>query len=118
MGNEYKGRIVKIFDIQTGEGKNGTWYKREFMIETDGEYPKKIKFDAWKEELCNRVGSLPIGALVNVSFNLEAREYKDKWYNDTKAWKVEALDKATTQQPAAPTPETGMDTPIDDSLPF
>ena len=41
---EVIGKIVKVLPLQTGEGKNGQWKKQEFVIETEGKYPKKIKF--------------------------------------------------------------------------
>ncbi|MEZ4905483.1 MAG: DUF3127 domain-containing protein [Spirosomataceae bacterium] len=38
---EIKGRVIHLLALQTGEGKNGTWKKQDFVIETDGQYPKK-----------------------------------------------------------------------------
>ena len=40
---EIKGKVVQLLDLQTGEGKNGTWKKQEYIIETlDSKYPKKV----------------------------------------------------------------------------
>jgi len=38
---DIKGRVIQLLALQTGEGKNGTWKKQDFVIETDGQYPKK-----------------------------------------------------------------------------
>ena len=47
---DIKGRITHIVPLQTGEGKNGTWKKQDFVIETDGQYPKKVCFSIWGDK--------------------------------------------------------------------
>ncbi len=47
MALEIKGKLIKKLQVQTGEGKNGTWKKSSFVIETGGDYPKKVCFIAW-----------------------------------------------------------------------
>ena len=50
---ELKGRIVQILAPQSGEGKNGTWKKQEYVIELPGQYPKKVCFYAWGDTIDN-----------------------------------------------------------------
>jgi len=39
---ELKGKIIKILAPQSGEGRNGTWKKQEYVIELPGQYPKQV----------------------------------------------------------------------------
>ncbi len=88
MNLEISGKLYKIMPAQSGTGSKGNWVKREFVIETQEQYPKKICFSAWndKAELLNQ---LKEGDQVKVSFNLESREYMSKWYTDARAWRLE-----------------------------
>jgi len=35
-------KLTHLLPIQTGSGKNGEWKKQEIIVETDGQYPKKV----------------------------------------------------------------------------
>jgi hypothetical protein len=39
---EITGTVVSLLPMQSGQGKNGTWKKQEFILETPGQYPKKV----------------------------------------------------------------------------
>lgn len=86
---DIKGRVIHLLALQTGEGKNGTWKKQDFVIETDGQYPKKVCISAWGDKI--NESALQVGTDINVSFDVESREYNGRWYTDLKAWKIEAL---------------------------
>lgn len=90
MAIEISGKIIKILPLQSGTGRNGTWNKQEFVIETNEQYPKKICISAWgdKTTLLNQI---PLQTMVKVSVNIESREFNDKWYTDLRAWKIEPL---------------------------
>ena len=114
---EITGKIVDILPLQSGEGKNGTWKKQEFILETPGQYPKKVCISIWGDKIDQF--NLNTGETVNVSIDVESREFKGRWYTDVRAWKVE--------QPVAggqPGPETDIIPPEPepsgdpDDLPF
>ena len=84
---EINGKVIKVLPKQTGEGKNGTWTKRLFIIETDGQYPKKVQISAFGDKL--NVGIIKEGNDLNVHFDLESREFNDKWFTDVRAFKLE-----------------------------
>jgi len=88
MALEVKGKVINILPAQSGEGRNGRWEKQEFVIETLEQYPKKICFSAWGDKTA-MVKQLTIGEEVTVGFNLESREYNQKWYTDARMWKIE-----------------------------
>lgn len=87
MALEIEGNVVKIMSEVQGEGRNGTWKKQEFVVETIGEYPKQICFETWGDRT-DIVKSLQQNDRVKVSFELSSREYNEKWYTGVRAWKV------------------------------
>jgi hypothetical protein len=89
MALEITGKVIQLLPEQTGTGKNGTWVRRDFVIETTDQYPKKVCFSGWGDK-ANIVNNLQTGQMVKVSFNPESREYNGKWYTDLRAWKIEA----------------------------
>jgi len=113
---EITGKIIKILPLQTGTGKNGTWKKQDFVIETTAQIARKVCFSLWGDKIDQF--NLKEGEEAEVSFDLESREYNNRWYTEAKAWKI--VKKGSSQQ-KPPEPE---DFPIseemlpDDGLPF
>ena len=83
---EIKGKIIELLSEKSGQSANGEWRKQEYILETDGQYPKKICFMAWG----NKIDQFNIqqGETVAVEVDLESREFNGRWYTDVKAWKV------------------------------
>lgn len=93
------GKIVSLLPMQTGTGRNGTWRKQEVILETEGQYPKKICVAVWGERIDEN--QLRIGNNLKVDVDVESREYNGRWYTDVKAWRVEvvAAGSGVTEQP-------------------
>lgn len=72
--------------MKSGQSANGEWRKQEYILETDSQYPKKVCFMAWGEKV--EQFAIQQGETVEVSIDLESREYNGRWYTDVKAWKV------------------------------
>lgn len=109
---ELKGRIVQILAPQSGEGKNGTWKKQEYVIELPGQYPKKVCFYAWGDTIDNF--AIKQDEEVTVSIDIESREYNGKWYTNIKAWKVNREAPAVAA-PAAPSDPSSWPAPSDEA---
>jgi Domain of unknown function (DUF3127) len=92
MAMELKGKIIQILPAQTGMGKKGQWKKQEFIVETQAQYPKKVCLSAWGDKIDQF--SIAEGDLVNVSVDLESREYNGRWYTEARAWKLEKSGSA------------------------
>ncbi len=90
-------KLAQLLPIQTGEGKNGTWKKQDIIVETDGQYPKKICISIWGDKI--NPEALIEGATLDISFDIESREFNGKWYTNLKAWKIEALGGQDTPPP-------------------
>ncbi len=84
---EITGKIVQTLPKQTGNAKNGsTWEKQEYIIEVQGQYPKKVCFNLWGD----KIGKFNIkdGEDVTIAVDVESREYNGRWYTDIRAWNV------------------------------
>ena len=106
-----KGKIVQIVDEQSGESAKGPWRKQEYILETDGQYPKQICFMVWNDKIDEF--AIRENESVDVSIDLESREYNGRWYTDVRAWKV-VKDASSGFQPQ---PEDKGDI-LDDEVPF
>lgn len=88
---ELNGTITTISEVETGKAKStgNTWKKCGFVVETKGEYPKSVYFTVFGEEkVDNLLKFNKVGQDVDVSFNVESREYNGKYYTDLQAWKI------------------------------
>jgi hypothetical protein len=116
---DVKGRIIQLLPLQTGAGKNGQWRKLEFIVETEGKYPKKVCLSAWGDKI-DQFG-LAVGQTVNASVELESREYNNRWYTEARAWKVDKSGASNGGNNAAPAAYDTYDAPSSqssDDLPF
>ncbi len=118
---ELKGKVIQLLQMQTGMGKKGQWKKQEFIVETQAQYPKKVCLSAWGDKIDQfRVAE---GDLVNVSVDLESREYNGRWYTEARAWKLDKVGNGATAGNGAPSAPVG-DEPFSsnasstDDLPF
>jgi hypothetical protein len=89
MSLEVTGRIIKIMPEVTGQGKNGTWKKQEFVVETAEQFPKKICMSVWGEK-SDALKNFKLGEYVKASINIESREFNERWYTDIRAWRLQA----------------------------
>ncbi len=93
---ELSGTVYKILPIQSGTGANGTWTKQEIVIETEGQYPKKVCVSCFGKVLDN-LDTLHVGVKIKAHINIESREYNDRWYSEIKAWRIEHESGAPTK---------------------
>ena len=87
---EIKGKIIEILPLKSGQSAKGEWRKQEYILETDSQYPKKICFMAWGDKIDQF--NINQDDIVEVSIDLESREYNGRWYTDVKAWRVSKDD--------------------------
>ena len=84
-------KLTQRLPIQTGTGKNGEWKKQDIIVETDGQYPKKVCISIWGDKINEQ--QLVIGNNLTIDFDVESREFSGRWYTDVKAWKIEVAGK-------------------------
>jgi hypothetical protein len=115
---ELKGRVVQLLPLQTGMGKKGPWKKQEFILETPGQYPKKVCLSIWGDKVDQF--NIAIGDVLTVGVDLESREYNGRWYTEARAWKVEKAAAAAGEPAPMPTDEPyyTQSSASPDDLPF
>jgi hypothetical protein len=120
---QLSGKLILVLPEESGTSAKGRWVKGGFVIETSGQYPKKVAFQVWNDT----IDQIPdIGTELTVLYNPESREYGGKWYTDLKVWKIETgVSKKETKKEVKkeekPVVKTGLglNTQEEDSdLPF
>lgn len=122
MSLELTCTFKQLLQEQTGNGKNGPWVKQDFLVETQGEYPKTICMSAWGDQVKTIQGIQP-GTSIKASIRIESREYNGRWYTDVRPWRIVsegAASAAPAQAYRAPAPVEAMSSsaPEADDLPF
>lgn len=130
MALEITGKVQQLLEVQSGEGRNGTWQKGGFVLETGDNFPKSVCCTVWGD-LISQVQALQTGDTVKASIDIQSREYNGRWYTDVKVWRIEKMttEPITTggsqnssqtpppPQPPAEQPAANQDNSEDD-LPF
>lgn len=95
---EISGKIVKVLDTQRFVSqRNGNEYvKNVFVIETQGNYPKRVAFSVMGEDKFTQMG-IVVGGMYNVSFDVESREWQGKWFTECSAWRAHRIDGDAVQ---------------------
>ena len=123
MDLKITGIVKEVLAEQAGSSAKGAWRKREFILETEGKYPKRICMVQWGDSIDN--GAVGVGQKLTASIDIASREHNGRWYTDVKAWKVEREAAAPAAGPPAGYEEradkalksAGIAEP-DDDLPF
>lgn len=143
---EITGRIFKVLPLVSGTSARGEWKKQDYILEynLDQQYPRKMLFNLWGDNITNNANMMQEGQFVTVSFDIDCREFNGRWFNDIRAWRIVQATPAgpavnnsnfapiqpqgggfvSEQQPLstpAPAPTSApVDSPADDSsdLPF
>lgn len=63
------------------------WKSQEFVIETIEQYPKRCVFTVFGEDNLSKFNIL-VDHTYTVSFDINAREWNGRWFNDMRAWDV------------------------------
>lgn len=89
------GKIVKITNT---EEISATFKKREFVIETDENYPQKMMFELVQDK-CDLVSGYNINDNVRVHFNLRGREWSNpqnqvKYFVNLRCWRLEKVGES------------------------
>lgn len=104
MSLEVEGVLHKKFET---ENKTESFQAREFVIQTEGQYPQYVKFQLVQDR-CGAVDPFNEGEKIKVFFDLRGREWNGKYFTNLNAWKLEKI--AVNPPPAAPVGDGGMPT--------
>lgn len=86
---ELTGRIIAVQEVKSGtSSKTGNpWMMQEYVIEVPGQYPRHCAFTVFGEDRIKQL-NIQMGEDLTVQFDIDAREYNAKWYNDFRAYNV------------------------------
>ena len=101
---ELAGRVIAVLEPKGGTSRNGNeWKVQEYVIETHDQYPRRMCFDVFGDDKIKQF-NIQVGEELNVSFDLDAREWQGRWFNSIRAWKVERVGAGAPMTPGAPVP--------------
>ncbi|MDL2212728.1 DUF3127 domain-containing protein [Bacteroides sp. OttesenSCG-928-D19] len=104
---DFTGRIIAVLPPKGGVSKTSgnEWKAQEYVIENHDQFPKKMCFEVFGLDRIEQF-AIQMGEELTVSFDIDARQWQDRWFNSIRAWKVERVG-ANTGAGAT----TGMTTP-------
>lgn len=105
MSYEVNCKLMEVQPETSGDGKNGRWVKQTFIGETNEQYPKKLAFIAFGDQMVSSLKSVAVGSTVKVNFRVESREYNGRWYTDIRAYGITSLS-APASDPMASAPQS------------
>jgi Protein of unknown function (DUF3127). len=123
---EFTGRIIAVLPLKSGVAKatGNEWRAQEYVIENHDQYPKKMCFEVFGADRVEQF-AIQMGEELTVSFDIDARQWQDRWFNSVRAWKVERVSAgAQTQAQGSFPPPPATSTPefipggANDDLPF
>ena len=97
---ELTGKIIAVMEARGGvSARTGnSWKTQEYVLEVPGQYPKRCVFNVFGEDRINQF-NIQNGDELTIQFDIDAREYNGRWYNDVRAYNV-----IRGQQPVAGAP--------------
>ena len=103
MALELEGTLRQKLGVQSGTSARGQWAKQEFILEfPDGNFTAQACFTAWGQDKVAELDKYQVGDKIKVAFNLKAREYNGRWYNDLQIWRISPAGAAAPTAPGAP----------------
>lgn len=122
----FTGRITDVGVLQSGIGKTEKpWASIEVVVEDEEQYPNSAVFKLFKngdnvKYAESFTADYPIGTLVEVEFNLKAKKYNERFFQELSIWKISKKtevgvvveSKATTEESTPVIVEEGDDLPF------
>lgn len=91
------GRVIAILPEKSGTSARGEWHSQSYVIETQEQYPKHLCFEVFGAD---RIAQFAIqaGEIITVSFDIDARQWQDRWFNQIHGWQVVRPGQQPMQQ--------------------
>ena len=92
MNNVIEGKLVKVFELETGTSKAGKeWKKQSILIQQDTKYNPEVVVTFFGDNV-NKIKSNEMGNIVSCNINLSSREYKGKYYHNIDGYTCNVSD--------------------------
>ena len=112
MSYEMNGTVKVVMDLVTFDSG---FTKREFVITTKDQWPQDVKFETVKEKT-SLVDNLSPGQEVTVHFDIRGNEWKDRYFVNLSAWRIQTEDAGAGSAPAPEGDLPPLDTDAPDSI--
>ena len=101
---ELTGTIIAVMPARSGvSARTGNpWMTQEYVIEVPGQYPKKCAFSIFGEDRIKQFNLQPGEQNVTIQFDIDAREYQGRYYNDIRCYNVLRANQQAAAPAAAP----------------
>lgn len=123
-----RGTIAFLSEVQSGVSQTtgNPWYRQTIVVDVagfNGSY-RKVALQASGNIVGELEGAM-VGEKVEISYQVTAREYQGKWFNNVDLYKIEFLESAQPQmqQPVAPAypqypqnPQPNMQQPVQNGM--
>lgn len=97
---ELEGKVILDLGMTSGTSKAGNaWKKREVVVETFGQYPKRVKITLFGDR--SETVKADVGYSYVFSIDIESREFMGRWYTDVSAFASRPLESAPAGDPMA-----------------
>lgn len=100
---ELTGKIIAVMPAQSGVSQRtgNTWMTQQYVLEVPGMYPKRMVFEVFGEDRIKNFALKQGEEDVTVSFEIDAHEYNDRWFNEVRAYNVKRVGQQPTAQSVA-----------------
>jgi len=112
---EIVGKIIQVLEPRRGtSSRTGSeWICGQYVLETEDQYPKKVFFEVFGEDRIKQF-NIQMGERLEVSIDIDAHEYKGRWFNSVRAFRVNRNIQPSAvpgAYPQAAAPATGFSAP-------
>jgi hypothetical protein len=109
MSLQIKGKLIKALPLEKGVSKAGKeWQKQSFVIDSGDQFNPEICFSMFGEDKIKSLKDFKAGQEVEVSFNLQSKEYNGKYYTSAECWKIVATNEQIVRSVTTPQLESSI----------
>lgn len=85
---DFQGKVIQFIGETSGTSKTGKpWKKKEWVVETFGQFPRKVKVQCFNER--SDALNLEPGKDYTLYVDLESREFNGRWYTDVSVYRAD-----------------------------
>ena len=98
-----RGTIAVMSEVQSGTSQSGnTWSRQTIVVDVVGynDNYRKVMLQASGNVVAD-LETMMVGDKVEITYQVTAREWNGKWYNNVDLYKIESTEEKA-QQPVAP----------------
>jgi len=83
------GKIISVLQPRSGVSSRtgNSWMTQEYVLEVPGQYPRHMVFNIFGEDRIKQF-NIQVGEDLTVQFDIDAREFNGRWYNDIRAFNI------------------------------